>query len=131
MISLNSLDYLLPILSKKSPARILQAEMISLKKVVASILQEINQRKNLEHNLLYELEKRIMHLHTEIFKTDIPYFIGIPRQSISIEKSIDKVERQKIKTQEQSARDILELNKQLWHYWLLFQKKQAQQYFLQ
>ena len=121
-----SLEYLLPLLSKSFPERLIQVEISSLNKVISDILFEIDQRKRLESRLMGDLESRITHLHIQIMKTDNLYAIGPTQPAIELEHDLTRIEDKKIHTREQTMKDLLELKKLLWHYWLLLQKKQAQ-----
>lgn len=124
-----SLEYLLPLFSQFSPVRLIQVEIISIKKIIADILNEIHRREQLEDRLLSVLEQQIMHLHTELMREDRIY-IGITQQTTALEQSLGAVEIQKIHTREKTATEILELKKLLWHYLLLLQRKEAQLYML-
>lgn len=124
-----SLEYLLPLFSQFSPARLLQAEITSLKKIIADILNEIHRREYLEDRLLSALEQQVMHLHTELMREDRIY-VGITQQTTALEQSLGAVEIQKVHTREKTAMEVLDLKKLLWHYWLLLQRKEAQLYML-
>ena len=122
----SSLEYILPNLQKLSLQNLLQHEKDGLQQVVGDILFEIGRRKNLESNLLTGLEKRISHLHSELMNTPSVYQLNTLERRIALEQDVEKIEIEKIHTQEKATHDLIELKKVLWHYWLLLHKKQSQ-----
>ena len=120
-----SLEYLLPLLSHNTPTRILQSEIQSIRKVIEDILQEINKRKRLGVILLSDLEDRIMHLHSDLMNVDNVYLIGTPLGLANLKQSLEIVENQKVHSQENTSKDIIELKKLLWHYWLILKEKES------
>jgi hypothetical protein len=124
----DSLEYLL-LLSTFTPAYFLHNEISALKAVVADILLEIEQRKSLEEILLSSLEKRISHLKSELMNIQPSYSIerhfNRLERIIALEHDIEKVHLEKIHAQTATTKDLLELKKLLWHYWLLLHKKES------
>ena len=125
-----SLENILPLLPDFSPANILHSEITSLKHIVADILKEISQRKDLEGRLLSGLEKRAMHLRSELMNIQPSYTLNTLERIIALEHDVEWAQIEKIHTQERTAQDLLELKKLLWNHWLLLHKREAQQYFL-
>ena len=126
-----SLESLLQLFPAGSPLQFLDREIAALADVVGDILKDIKERETLETDLLSELERSVMQLHTAL--------IGLRQQSytvntlpgvVSLERELDRVEIQKIQTRERSARDLLELKKILWHYRLMLKRKEGHLYFL-
>lgn len=124
-----SLEYLLPLLYD-APLGFIATEISALKKVIAVILQEVHHKENLEQKLLSSLESREMHLRSKLMNVKPSYTMNRLEHIIALEHELGQMAIQKVKTQEQSAHDIIELRKLLWHYWLLLHKKEAQRYFL-
>ena len=125
-----SLEYILPYLQKRSPAQFIQHQVTALQQIIADILFEIERRKNLEENLLSGLEKRVMHLNSGLMNIQPSYSFNTLERKIALEHDVERIEIEKIHTQEIAAHDLIELKKLLWHYWLLLHNKEAQKYFL-
>ena len=121
-----SLEYILPNLQNISLQNLLQHEIDGLQQVVGDILFEIGRRKNIESNLLEGLEKRISHLHSELMNLPSVYQLNTLERKISLEQDVEKVEIEKIHTQEKATHDLIDLKKILWRYWLSLHKKQSQ-----
>lgn len=123
------LEYLLPLSPASTPEIFLGSEIATLKTVVADILLEIEKRKSLEEILLSSLEKRVSHLKSELMNLQPSYSItrhfNRLERIIALEHDLEKAQLEKIHTQEATAKDLLELKKLLWRYWLLLNKKHA------
>ena len=124
------LEYILPYIQKLSPAEFTKHQITALQQVVADILFEIERRKGLEGHLLSGIEKRIMHLHSELMNIQPSYHLNTLERKMGIEHDLEKIETEKTHTQERTSHDLIELKKTLWHYWLLLHEKQSQLYFL-
>jgi len=125
-----SLEYILPHLQKLSPAKFTQHQITTLQQIIADVLFEIERRKSLEGRLLSGLEKRITHLHSELMNIPISYHFNTLERKIALEHDVEKVEIEKIHTQERTSHDLIELKKMIWSYWLLLHKKQSQLYLI-
>jgi len=123
-----NLGYLLNLFSGNTPAKFLRTEIDSLRKVVRDILLEMRERSELERTLLSGLEKRVMALNSKLGNWSKLYWIEIPRAVVELQENLDRVEIEKARARESSAKDLIELKKLLWHYWLLLRKKEAQLY---
>ena len=121
-----SLDYLLPLLSSGSYSSIIQAEVSALRTIVKDILQDIQGRKGLEGRLLSDLEGHVMRIHSGLMNLRSTYANTSLDAVIGLEHELGAITQQKIRSQESTARDLIELKKQLWHYFLLLKQKEAQ-----
>ena len=125
------LEYLLP--SAFTPTYFLHSEISALKTVVADILLEIGKRESLEEKILAGLEKRVSHLKSELMNIEPSYSItrhfNRLERIIALEHDLEKAHLEKIHAQEVAAKNLLELKKLLWKYWLLLHKRKVQLYF--
>jgi hypothetical protein len=126
----SSLDCLLPQNADYSVASLLDSETSALKKIVADILSEIDRRKAIEEEVLYSLEYGELTLESErhslrpdLRKSDL-------EQTIAFDQNLVKLKEQKARSKEATAKDIIELKKIFWHYWLVLQHKEAVRGFL-
>ena len=117
-----SLEYILPLYI--NPIKFIEKECDALQQVVGDIFFEIRRRKKLEGNLIKNLEHRVMHLNTELMNLPISYKINSLDRKIALEHDREFIELEKVKLQESTIKDIIELKKILWHYWLQLSKKQ-------
>jgi hypothetical protein len=118
-----SLDSLLSILSEKSPLVLIEAEAAALTSIVGSIYQSICQRKKLESDLLGILEYRELYLGSKILNIH-PYENRSELEHLGrLEEDRIQVERQRIQTQETTAKDIISLQNLALHYWFSLQRK--------
>lgn len=128
--SSSSLDYLLPQAAGYSVASLLDSETSALKKIVADILSEIEGRKALEEELLYSLEYRELALESERHSLRPDLRRSDLEQVIALDRNLIRLEEQKARSKEAAAKDIIELKKFFWHYWLALQHKEAVRGFL-
>lgn len=108
----------------------MQRKIVSLRQLVSAINHEIRRRQKLENNLLSTLFEREISLDIKLLNLR-PSGDRIELETrTALEHSLEQVAQQRIQTKETTARDLIDLNKTLWHYWLELEKKQAQLYFL-
>ena len=119
----DSLDTLLSLISSISAVSILESETRALCSVLSDIYQEIHQRKTLEAELLSVLEYRELNLDSRKLNLR-PYEIPEDsRQLYALEKSLITLEQERIHTRQTTARDLLELRKISWHYFIVLHRK--------
>lgn len=119
-------------LSDYSTDTFLRSEIVALQKVLTEISGEILKRQSLEHRMLALLEKRELDLGTTLLRLEPLHRHRQEDQPriASLEQLVVGVERQKVMTRQAAARDVIELKKKLWHYWLLLKGKEAKRYVL-
>jgi hypothetical protein len=128
--SSSSLNYLLPQTADYSLTFLLDSETSSLRKIVAGVLSEINRRQALEEELLYSLEYRELALGSERHSLRPDLRQSDLEQAIALDRNLIRLEEQKAQSREAAAKDIIELKKSFWHYWLMLQHKEAVRGFL-
>jgi hypothetical protein len=126
----SSLDYLLPQAANYSVDSLLNSETSALRKIVAGVLSEINRRQALEEELLYSLEYRELALGSERHSLRPDLRRSDLEQAIALDRNLIRLEELKTRSREVAAKDIIELKKSFWHYWLMLQHKEAVRGFL-
>lgn len=120
-----SLESLLPVLYRNSYEQVLEQEVKALREIVKDILRDIKGREFLSTQLLSALEQQVMRVHSGLMNIRHTYTSS---NSIDVvvgfEHDLELLSVQKVRTQETTARDLIELKQSFWHYlWLLKQKE--------
>ena len=123
----SSLDYLLPILASNNVYRqVLQKEVSALQDIVKDVIVNLRGRKGLEHRLLTALGRQESHVRSGLMNIRNIYSHISLEGVFALEHDLEMLGMQKVRTQETTARDMIELKKSLWHYWKVLQEKEAQ-----
>ena len=108
----------------------LQQEISGLQLVIEDVLKSQKERESLEEKIVKQLEGRISGLKTQIMNLPISYtFNNLPRRT-SLEQEIERIAIQKTLSQEVASRDLFEMKKLLWRYFLELNRKQSQLRFI-
>ena len=129
--SSSSLDALLSLFSSSTVASLLESETHALCGMLSDIYQEIHQRKTLESELLSVLEYRELYLGSKKMNLR-PYQIQEDANALSaLERDLISIEHQRIQVRQATVRDLLDLQKLSWHYFLVLHRKSSLMHFLQ
>ena len=79
----------------------------------------------MEDHLLSTLEKQVMRVHSGLMNVRSAYTQSLD-VVIGLEHDLELLSVQKVRTQETTARDLIELKKVLWTYLRLLKEKEAQ-----
>jgi len=126
MIPQAQVEDILSILPEYNPSHFLASEITALQTVVGEILKEIQDRKDLEGKLLDSLSAQQRNVNSELMNIRPGYTLQSFDRMSRLQSRLDAMQIQKTETQREMARDITELKKALWHYWILLERKKTQ-----
>lgn len=125
------LDSLLSLFDSRSAISLLESEVTALSGVLSSVYVQMRRRRELEIDLLSILEYRELYLGSKKMNLR-PYQIQADAHTLSaLERDLVSVERQRIQVQQATVRDLLDLQKLSWHYFLVLHRKSSLMHFLQ
>ncbi len=128
--SSSSLDSLLSLFSESTPLDLVKSEIQTLTVVVQDIYSEIHKRRQLGRSLVDQLLYREIYLDNHLANV---YSVGRNSdvsRTTALEHELIGVEKSKVRVSEETARDVIELKKRLWHYWIALQNRSSQFQFL-